>query len=80
MGTATVKSRATDDSGNIETPGAGVSVTVNGATCPCSVWTPSALPAVADGGDSSVTELGLRFRADVNGWIQGVRFLQERGE
>ncbi len=34
-GSVTIKSRATDDSGNIETPGAGVNVTVN---CPCGLF------------------------------------------
>ena len=32
---ATIKVRATDDSGNTETPGAGVNVDI---TCPCSIW------------------------------------------
>ena len=35
------RSRATDDSGNIETPGAGVTVNV---TCPCSLWGTNVTP------------------------------------
>src|SRR6185437_6909395 len=37
-GTITLKSRAVDDSGNIETASPGVSVSVVDQTCPCSVW------------------------------------------
>ena len=41
-GTATIRSRAVDDSGNIETPSAGVSVTVGSVRrCPCSIWNDS---------------------------------------
>ena len=36
-GSVTIKSRAVDDSGNIETPGTGVTVTVGARTCPCSI-------------------------------------------
>ena len=46
-GTITIRSRATDDSANIQTPAAGVTVTVgNGpATCPCTIWPGTATPA-----------------------------------
>ena len=37
----TIKSRAVDDSGNLESPGAGTTVNVN---CPCSIWGTNATP------------------------------------
>ena len=43
-------------------------------TCPCSVWSSSAIPMTSDGGDGAATELGLRFRSDVTGYITGIRF------
>ena len=78
-GSVTIKSRAVDDSGNLETPGAGVTVTVGSATrTPC-----TALHHLAEHGDARATqrtpipsavELGVKFRADVNGSITGIRF------
>jgi len=41
--------------------------------CPCSIWSPSATPARMEV-DASAVELGLKFRADVDGTITGVRF------
>ena len=73
-GTATIKSRAVDDSGNIETPTGGISLTVAPRTCPCSIWGNNVIPGTVDSGDASAVELGVRFRADVNGSITGIRF------
>src|SRR5205085_11559420 len=38
------------------------------------IWPSSAVPAVADVGADSGVELGVSFKADVNGYIAGVRF------
>jgi hypothetical protein len=44
-------------------------------TCnPCTIWPASAVPAVATAADTASVELGVKFRADVNGWITGIRF------
>jgi hypothetical protein len=42
-------------------------------TCPCSIWddTPAPIDYYNNGGP---IELGLKFRADVDGYVQGVRF------
>jgi hypothetical protein len=72
-GTATIKARATDDSGNIGAA-ASVAVTVTGRTCPCSVWNSSATPASGPDADTVSTEVGVKFRADTGGQITGVRF------
>src|SRR5262249_18727837 len=42
-------------------------------TCPCSIWSPSTIPSAMDT-DASALEIGLKFRADVNGTITGIRF------
>ncbi len=75
-GSVTIRSRAVDDSGNIETPGANVTVTVGSGsnTCPCTIWNNAAVPALVSQGDNSAVELGVKFRADVDGSITGLRF------
>jgi uncharacterized protein DUF4082/Big-like domain-containing protein/centrosomal CEP192-like protein/carboxypeptidase family protein/ASPM-SPD-2-Hydin domain-containing protein len=41
---------------------------------PCTIWAPNALPTVADSNESASVELGVKFRADSDGYITGVRF------
>jgi hypothetical protein len=72
-GTITIRSRATDDSGNIGQPSTGVTVTVY-RVCPCSIWDSTATPAVASANDPAGVELGVRFRSDNAGNIKGIRF------
>jgi methionine-rich copper-binding protein CopC len=78
-GTVTIKSRAADDSGNVETVGAGITVTVTPRTCPCSIWAPSATPAQPSAGDSQAIEVGLKLKTDVDGYVTGVRFYKGTG-
>jgi hypothetical protein len=74
-GQVTIRTRAIDDSGNVEVAGAGATVTISGTNCPCpSLWSPATVPAVPDVDDPSPVELGLKFRSDVNGYVKGVRF------
>ena len=75
-GSVTIKSRATDDSGNTETPGSGVDATVN---CPCSLFGNNYTPAVTSDTDTGVYELGMKFRSSVPGWVTGVRFYKGTG-
>jgi hypothetical protein len=42
--------------------------------CPCSIWPSSATPATASVSDSGAVELGVRFSADVDGFVSGIRF------
>ena len=75
IGSFTLRSRATDDSANIEVPNAGSSVvTVNPPDCPCTDWNSSTTPSQIDGADVHAGEYGVRFRADYDGYITGVRF------
>jgi hypothetical protein len=76
FGAVTIKVRAIDDSGNIQSPPS--SVTVNLA-CPCSIWTNAATPAVAASADPNGVELGVKFRSDAAGYITGVRFYKGAG-
>jgi hypothetical protein len=69
--TSTIESRAVDDSGNLETPSAGVTVNV---ACPCSLWGTAVTPSNADSGDKSSIEVGVKFRSDVFGTVTGIRF------
>jgi N,N-dimethylformamidase beta subunit-like, C-terminal/Domain of unknown function (DUF4082)/Fibronectin type III domain len=68
-----VKVRAVDDSGNLQTPGAGTTVTVN---CPCSLWgTSTQVPSAdVDSGDPTPGEVGVKFKADSFGAVTGLRF------
>jgi large repetitive protein len=83
QGSVTIMSRAVDDSGNIEGSPASVTVTVStGApppTCPCSLWSNATTPAVAADPDAQPIELGVKFRADVAGYITGLRFYKGPG-
>jgi len=76
LGAATIKSRAVDDSGNIETAGSGIVVTVSaGSNNNLGLWPSSPTPALPDAGDAgSPVELGVKFRSDTNSLISGVRF------
>jgi Domain of unknown function (DUF4082)/Purple acid Phosphatase, N-terminal domain len=73
-GPATIRSRAVDDSANLETPSPGVTVNSTPRPCPCTIWAPTSAPTVAAAGDSSALEVGVKFRSDVDGYITGVRF------
>jgi hypothetical protein len=68
---ATIRTRAADDSGNRETPGAGTTVSVK---CPCSIWGSSTSPKTADSGDPAAIEVGVKFKSDTYGFISGIRF------
>ncbi|HEX2715097.1 MAG TPA: DUF4082 domain-containing protein, partial [Candidatus Acidoferrales bacterium] len=78
-GTTTLRSRAVDDSGNLEVPNAGISVTLGSPQCPCAIWSSAAVPAVADAGPDSSVELGVRFLSDTAGYITGLRFYKGSG-
>jgi len=45
-----------------------------GTQCPCSIWPGTAQPSLASANDPGPVNLGVKFTADVNGWITGIRF------
>ena len=69
----TIKTRAVDDSANLETPKTGTSVKVS---CPCSIWGNAITPATAnkDSGDGHAVTLGVKFTTELAGTITGIRF------
>ena len=66
-GPSTIRSRAYDDTGNMETPSPGVAINVTATrTCPCSIWASTVVPpAPIDDSDPSSVELGMKFRAEI---------------
>lgn len=72
-GTYTIKSRAVDDSINLETPSTGRTVTVN-APSYVSLFPGSATPATVNTTDPSAVELGVKFQTSVAGTASGIRF------
>jgi hypothetical protein len=69
--TTNIKSRAVDDSANLEKPSVGVTVNVS---CPCSIWGTGVTPTTPDAGDPTPVEVGLKFTSDVFGTVTGIRF------
>ncbi|HLH07365.1 MAG TPA: DUF4082 domain-containing protein [Terriglobales bacterium] len=77
-GTVNIRSRAVDDSGNIETPSGGIVLNVP-APAFNTIWNPDATPSVPDAGPDSPVELGVKFKADFSGKILGIRFYKSSG-
>ena len=73
-GPINIQSRAVDDSGNLEIPGPGTTVTAVPQTCPCTIWPSTSTPTTTDTGSNSPLELGVQFRSDSSGYITGIRF------
>ena len=71
-GSMTIKSRAVDDSGNLETAAPGVTVTVVAGVT--TIWPGNAVPGIVDHGPDSPVELGVKFYSEVGGVIKGIRF------
>jgi hypothetical protein len=49
-------------------------VAAPGANCPCSIWDDTATPANPSVNDKKAIEVGVKFQADVDGYITGIRF------
>ena len=79
----TIKSRAIDDSGNIETSPASITVIVGAGpvlpTCPCSLWNNATTPTIAEENDNDAIEVGVKFQSTVNGYITALRFYKGTG-
>ncbi|WP_246127175.1 DUF4082 domain-containing protein [Embleya hyalina] len=46
-------------------------------TCPCTLWAPTDQPSSGPDPDEVATELGVKFQADRDGYITGVRFWKD---
>jgi PKD repeat protein len=69
--------------GNVSLQGAALAVTggststpppATGSSCPCSLWSGSAVPNVVADADTTAVELGVKFKSDGAGYITGIRF------
>ncbi|MFT2214626.1 DUF4082 domain-containing protein [Rhizobium giardinii] len=69
-GTFTIKTRAVDDSVNLETPGSGRTVTVTGNN----FFPASAIPPTVPDVDANAIEVGMKFQSSVAGTVAGVRY------
>ena len=87
-GTASIRVRGFDDSGNMGVPGAAgtashITVTVGGGGGTgggtYTVFQPSTVPQIALENDGSAISLGMKFRTSQNGFITGVRYYKGAG-
>jgi hypothetical protein len=78
-GSVTLRSRAADDSGNLETPAPGLAVTVQSRVCPCSFWSNATTPGTTTTADAAAVNVGVRFTVAQNGSITGLRFYKGVG-
>ncbi len=79
LGPISIKSRATDDSCNVEVPAVGLTITGTSRALPCSIWSADTVPVVPAFTDTTPLELGLRFRTSIDGFVTGVRFYKGVG-
>ena len=70
-GPVTLRARAADDSGNLGSATA-VTVSVGSKGCPCSLFGDA--PLGASGNDGAPIEVGVRFRADDDGFVTALRY------
>ncbi len=71
--------RSRDGAGNLALSTDQTFTTTASVGCPCSVWPPTATPAVAASSDATPIEVGMRFRADQDGFVSRVRFYKGAG-
>ena len=71
--------RALADDGGARGRAALGAVAASAATCPCSIFTTGQTPANPSENDTAAVELGVKFRADVAGFITGIRFYKGTG-
>ena len=72
-------SGAADPAGNVMNPVSWSFTTSGPRICPCTIWDASAVPAVPAAADGAAVELGVKFKADSDGWVYGVRFYKGAG-
>ncbi|KMO39114.1 Mo-co oxidoreductase dimerization domain protein [Methylobacterium variabile] len=72
-GTYVIRTRATDDSVNMETPSTGRTLTVTAPTAQ-TLFPGSAKPKVVNTADTDPVELGVRFQSSTAGTVTGIRF------
>jgi hypothetical protein len=74
LGARTIRVAAVDDSGNLESPGASISVNIVAGAGPAQIWGDALGPAIASANDPNAVEVGVKFASEVSGSITGIRF------
>lgn len=83
QGAVTIKTRAFDDNGNMESASAGISVVVGEPlplVYPYSIFQESDGPQNLSDNDGQRIEVGMKFRTAINGYIKGIRFYKASGD
>ncbi|WP_141783292.1 DUF4082 domain-containing protein [Ornithinicoccus hortensis] len=78
IGGLTVQARAVDDSCNI---GQVATVVLEGAPrgYPCAIWAEGAVPETQSVNEAEPIEVGVRFQAEIDGFVTGLRFFKGQG-
>ncbi len=85
-GTAVIKVRGFDDSGNVQAePSApapnAITVTIAAPVCPCTLFDPTSTPQNTNVFDNQGgIELGLKFKSNITGYITGMRFYKSTSD
>lgn len=74
VGTSTFTVQVTDGGTPQQSATKQLSISVTAPPTLYSIWNSSAVPGTVDAGADSSVELGVKFKADVNGTITGIRF------
>ena len=79
VGGTTVLARGIDDSGNIQTTPAQITINVTERVCPCTIFPNTAVPAQPALSDQSSVEVGVKFSTSQPGYVTGIRFYKGAG-
>jgi hypothetical protein len=79
QGNITVKVKGTDDSGNSGISADEINVIVGPDVCPCNIFPPGVGPIKPLDNDNQGIEIGVKFKASVNGYINGIRYYKGDG-
>lgn len=85
-GTAVIRVRGFDDSGNMEAIGTvpsanAISINVEAAVCPCTVFETTNSPELTNQFDNiSGIEVGVKFKSNITGYITGMRFYKSTND
>ena len=74
-GTLALRTRAVDDSGNLESPPSNAALVTVTGTSYWTIWPTNHTPSgILDVGADAPVQLGVKFRANSSGYITGIRF------
>jgi Domain of unknown function (DUF4082)/Bacterial Ig-like domain len=77
-GQVSLQARAVDDSVRLSAP-TSQTITIDPPQCPCSLWPEITVPGAPAVADPTPLELGVKLRADTDGYIRGIKFYKGPG-